>query len=536
MFACGLAIVAGCTARTNIGATGTAAGDVEHLWVVVEEIWLATEADALPESDTGWTRERLSDPVLIDLANVKPGTLVPLITNLSIAAGNYRQLHLDLADSGDRLLDVAQKAGLDYNAQVDLRNSNGSQSSAALELPVPGAGLTIPVDLTFSNESGLTGVDVEELTNLAVSLDATGNVVSYEYGSGIGYLLTPEVSVLDSLVGTITGRVDTTALPSDHPPIIVSAQVRDETGSHHVVAQRVGVSDDGSFSLFPLRAAKGDGEKYDVVIACACADTVIVRDVPVIADDDSTTAASTTLQSTPILMSPATTVYANTVEQSPALPAGTRVEFFQSLPGFDDPPYLVDGASIEPLTGGLPDGAFALSSGSLVAGTFAASDAISFETYTPAQGRGSYLVGTSGLYRETTLAGETVDVDGSRREPTEVAAPFPPVVEGGVEGTLTLDLQVPFGRFDAGFVTVSAGGRLMEVVAVDALLRRGGGTFNLQGLPAGNALAPIAGVSYQVALRAWDSSNPSGTITRVAAFGSATLGDTGGDRLSLQVQ
>ena len=237
----GTALLAGCSARTNVGATGAAPADVEHLWVTVEELWFAQEADTPPEADTGWTRKSLPNPVVIDLANVDPGTLVPLVTNLSVPAGTYRQLHLGLADAADPLLDNARAVGLEYNAQVELRKDDGSLRKAPLELPVPRAGLTIPIDLEFKDagESGGTGASASNITNLAITLDGAQGVITYEYGANTGYLLSPGASVVDATAaGEIRGRVDTTALAPGHAAIFVSAQQKDAAARHRVVVQR----------------------------------------------------------------------------------------------------------------------------------------------------------------------------------------------------------------------------------------------------------------------------------------------------------
>jgi hypothetical protein len=295
--------------------------------------------------------------------------------------------------------------------------------------------------------------------------------------------------------------------------------------------QRRGVASDGSFSLYPLPAAKKGGTLYDVVIACAGADTVIVRDVPV--NDDG---AVTTLQSTPVVLTPASTVYADLAVRSTALPAGTRVEFHQTLAGRGDLPYVIDGTAVDPLTRQLPGEKFALASGSLVEGNHAGGDAISFATATPAEGSGSYLVGSTGPYRADTLETDSVSVTGSSGNPSLVVAPLPEIAEGGRSGALAVTILVPAGSFDRGFVTVGTGHRVVETASVDALLERGGGVITITGLPAGSALAPAAGVPYQVALRAWNSRNAGGTITRVAGAASATLGDGGVGAVSLRIQ
>jgi hypothetical protein len=530
----GIALLAGCAARTNVGATGAAPADVEHLWVTVEELWFAQEADTPPEADTGWTRKSLPNPVVIDLANVDPGTLVPLVTNLSVPAGTYRQLHLGLADAADPLLDSARAVGLEYNAQIELREEDGSSRRAPLELPVPRAGLTIPIDLEFKDagESGGTGASASNITNLAITLDGAQGVIAYEYGANTGYLLSPGASVVDATAaGEIRGRVDTTALPPGHAAIFVSAQQKDAAARHRVVVQRRKVAADGSFSLYPLPAAKKGTTLYDVVITSAGADTVVVRDVPVNAGTEVTT-----LQSTPIMLTAARTVYADVAPSPVVLPAGTRLEFHQTLPGRDQVPFVIEGTALDPDTRQVPGAAFALASGSLVVGDYAGGNAVSFVVDTPAEGTGGYLVGSTGLYRSTTFAANPAEVSGTSSRPTLLAAPFPQIAAGGGAGRLTVNLLVPSGRYDSGFLTVQAAHGLVETARVDALLRLGGGSLIIDGLPAGSELAPPAGVSYQVSLRAWNSRNAAGTITRIAAPASATLGDAGFGALQLQVQ
>jgi hypothetical protein len=528
--ACALVLLAGCTARTDAGLTGAAPAGVEHLWITVEEVWFASAADTPTGSATDWVRERLSGPVVLDLADLETGRLVPLVTGVSLPAGRYRQLHLGIADAGDRLLDEAGAAGLEYNAQVDVRDQDGSITRAPLELPVPGAGITIPVDFRVEGTDDRAGGD-EEVVQLGITLDAARDVLTYGYGSATGYLLSPGTSVLDAAAaGEIRGRVDTGALVAGHAAVTASAQRLDDSGTHRVMVQRRAVAADGTFSLYPLPAG-GDGATYDVVISCADASTVVVRDVPV-----SAASAATTLQTEPIALVPATSVHADTDGAAAGLPAGTRVEFFQTLPGRDERPYLVDGTALDPLARRLPGKAFALSAGPLVVGTYTDGAAIEFGTVVPSPRAGAYIVGSAGPYREATLAAESVDVSGSEDRPTRVAVPYPGFAGSGRAGRLTLSVQSPAGRYDRGFVTVVAGGRLVEAAAVDELLARGGGLVLVEGLPSGSALAPDAGVSYRAALRAWSSRDPAGTMRRVASTASVSLGDGGAGALQLEVR
>lgn len=522
--------LAGCTARTDVGATGAAPADVSHLWVTVEEVWFAQSADTAGDSTGGWKREKLSSPVVLDLANADSGTLVPLVTGLSLPAGRYRQLHLVMADSDESLVDEARAAGLEYNAQVDIVDSAGTTTRAPLELPVPRAGLTVPIDVTFK-DAGRTDANGAEAQNFAVTLDAARDVLSYDYGGVKGYILSPTVSVQDAAEsGGIRVSVDASALASGHPQVVVSAQVLDDSGSHRVVVQRRDSADGGTFSLYPLPA--GDGAtSYDVVIACAGAKTVVIRDVPVTAGS-----GQTTLQPEPIALVAADTTYADADGASAGLPAGTRVEFYQTLPGGGERPFLVDGTALDPLSRRLPGEAFALGGGTLMVGNYADGAAIDFSEVTPVQRAGGYVAGSSGPYRTDTLADEAVVVTGGSDRPTVVTVPYPEIAASGRSGRLAINVQAPVGRYDRGFITVMTAGRLVDVLSIDELVDRGGGVVFVDGLPSGAALAPDAGVSYRAALRAWNSRNAAGTIQRVAATASASLGDLGAGTLLIEVR
>jgi hypothetical protein len=235
-------------------------------------------------------------------------------------------------------------------------------------------------------------------------------------------------------------------------------------------------------------------------------------------------------------LAPARTVYADIGTQSPALPAGTRVDFYQSPPGSEERPYLIGETALDPLTRHLPGKAFALAAGSLVVGSYAGGNAIGFATTSPVEGTGGYLVGSSGLYRADTLASRASDVTGGRNRPTEVIVPDPQVADGGREGTIIVTIAAAATRYDNGFITVMAGPEVVETVDVGALLERGGGIVTIGGLPAGSALAPVAGIAYRIALRAWNSRNASGSLASFASQRSVSLGDTGTGSVALQVQ
>ena len=535
--------LAACASSTNVETAASVPVNASHVWVTVKGLWVATDAGTLPDDTTGWTQFTLATPVTIDLATLASGTLGQIASKLKIPAGTYRQMHLELADAADTLASSASSANLSYNAQVSIADDAGTVTTAPLELAVPEAGLTFPVDFTISkvlpgnlasasSSSGSTdstsasaSLNLTATATLALDFDAARSLLAYAYGSNTGYLFNP-VTTLDNeaLAGAISGSVDLSALASSHAPVWVSAQAADSAQTHHVIVRRVPVASDGSFVLYPLPAASDGSTTYDVVISCAGADTVIVRGVPV---SPGGVASATSLQTSAIALTAATTAYAALVAQSPALPAGSRVDFYQTVAGSGELPYLIASTELNPLTRLLPGSALPLTQGAIQTATYASGTDATLVTAAPAEGNGSYLIGSEAPYFTDTRDSVGTGITGTAGEPTSITAPVPTLPAGAVSGTLTVTLSVTAGGYDSGFLTVTTGNRLVETADVSSLLQRGGGTLTLSGLPAGSALVASGGVPYQVAVRAWASSDAAGSLRKVAGTASVALGDGG---------
>jgi len=553
-----LCVASGCSVHADFAATGGAAGSVSHLWVTVEGIWVATAADTLPESTSGWLQTSLPSPVTLDLATLTPGTLAALATAVSLPAGTYKQVHLVTADSADAIGSSASAAGLTYNSQITVSDTSGTLTTAPLESPVPEGGITIPTDITLSgtldlgqsstnptstststgsttstNSTGSTSSTGSTAT-LAVTLDGARDVLSYTYGTTTGYILSPVASVADeSLAGGISGSVDPSALAAGHGPVAVSAEIPDPGNTHHVVVQRRVVGPDGTFTLYPLPAPSSGTTTYDLVISCSGAETVLLRGIPV---SSSAVTSATVAQSTPIVLASASSVYADvSATETPLLPGGARVMFYETVAGSGEIPYGVDGTAVDPVTHRLPGDAFALSMGPLMVGNYASGGPVSFSTAAPLEGNGGYVIGTEGLYRADTLATSPTVVTGTSAAATPVTAPYPRLPAGAVAGTISVVLAAPPGEFDSGFVVVSAGNRVVETTNVGALLNAGGGTVLITHVPGGSALASSTGVPYQVAVRAWLSTNAATSFVRVASTASIVLDNSGTGSVSLQV-
>lgn len=563
-----MALFAGCTVHTTVDAGGTAPATATHLWVTVQEIWLTTKPDATLQMPAEWTVVKLDAPVSVDLAAMSPGSWTQLLASKPVPAGEYRQLHLQLADASDPLLAAATSAGLTYNAQIDFTDSGGALTSAPLELPVPQAGLTIPMDVALSGSWSLTSVATASSTNstnsastattasasttasdtssgsvnssgsgkstaLAVTIDAARTVLSYALGSTNAYLLEPLTQVTDeSQSGAISGSIDSSQLAAMHAPVFVSAQVVDPTQTHHVIVQRRLVGADNHFLLYPLPAPSKVSSKYDIVITCADAQSVIVRDVPVTA---GSSAAATVMQQAPVMLMPASSASANVATDSAQLPAGARVDFYQTVNANAELPYLIEGSALDVLQRQFSPSALALSRGALMSGNYAGGSAIDFSSAAPVEGLGGYRVGSEGLYRSDTLAAQTVAVTGTAAAPTAVAAPYPALIAGAQSGRVTLSLTAPDRYRDSGFAVLCSGGRIIEAADVGAQLKAGGGDVVFGDIPAGHVPANSSGIVYHVAVRAWNSADPVDSIARVAAASSLILGNPATATLSIHI-
>ena len=536
-----LLLFAGCSLKSNVVATGTAPGNVTHLWVTVQEVWFATGADTPPESTAGWTKSVLATPISIDLAAISSATLPELASSVSLPAGTYRQVHFVLADSGDTLTTAAQSAGLATNASITLTDSTGTLTTAPLESPVPRAGITIPTDLVLagsfnlgrsSSSTGTPGSGsgsgtgpTPSTSTLAMMLDGARDVLPYTYGTTTGYLLSPIASVADEKSsGGISGSIDVSALAAGYGAISVSAEIPNAANTHHVVVQRRVVGSGGAFTLYPLPAPSSGTTHYDLVIAGSGVDTVIIRNIPISAGNVATAVVA---QSTPIVLTAATPIYANLTTQSTLLPGGARVAFYQTVPASGEIPYAIDSTAVDLVSRRLPGNAFALSNGPLIVGNYASGSAISASTLAAVEGAGGYVVGTEGLYRTDTLSTAPSVITGASPAPTPVVAPYPAIAAGGVAGTIALTLAARAGTYDSGFVVLSAGNRVVEAANVGTLLGTGGGTLNIGNVPGGSGLAATAGVPYRVAIRAWNSNSPTASFVRAISTGSTVLGNGG---------
>ena len=154
-----------------------------------------------------------------------------------------------------------------------------------------------------------------------------------------------------------------------------------------------------------------------------------------------------------------------------------------------------------------------MSTGTVDSGTYVSTGAtITVVSAAPAEGAGTYQVAASaplyadGLLGTTVAAPTTAGV--TTAGPVQVATLA--LAAGNSAASVAASVQPSSaGKYDHGELMLSQNGQLIASAPIDAALTAGGGTVQLAGVPGGTPASV-----YYVSVRAWNSSDPSGTLTR----------------------
>ena len=480
------------------------------------------------------------------------GALYNMEADFVDANGVTQQLPLELLNPDKGL-------GIQTNLSVPFGNI-GAAFGALSSQPA-----TTPTDTTtgttFGTTTGTTlgtGTTTGVATTTAefsLTFDGTRDLTPFTYGGTSGVLLSPHVSAYDlSQVGGIQGQLTLTNLPgltsaNGTPGLEACAEVLSADGTRHIVVARAPVASDGTFTIYPLPTSTATFNafgtnttnltSYDLVIHGPGIATIIVKSVqipPVNSSSGgfgaSSTSPGTTTTSTvggnpdttPItptnLVSVGTfvpraagTYTANIATATAApLPAGAAVSFYQTLRANGEVPYVIEAAPIDPFNQVLAN-AQSLSTGTVDSGTYVSAGAtITVVSEAPAEGAGSYQVAASApsyadgalgtLVAAPTASGVTVS------GPVTIGTLA--LAGGSTASTVSASVTpASVGKYDHGELMLSQNGQLVASAPIDAALAGAGGTVQLTGVPGG---AP--GNVYYVTVRAWNSSNPAGTLTR----------------------
>lgn len=560
------AVLAGCSTRTNVAATGNSPALYTHVYITAQAVWFNSSANAGPD-DGGWVKFTPSTPVTVDLVADSGGNFANLATDLKLTAGAYSQVRFIPVDAATPLTVSAQTLGALYNMEADFVDSAGVTHQLPLELLNPDKGLGIQTSLSvpFGNigaafgavssptttgtttgttlgtttATSTTATGTTATAEFALTFDGVRDLTAFTYGGTSGVLLSSHVRAYDlSHSGGIQGQLTLTNLTgltsaNGTPGLEASAEVPSADGTRHFVVARAPVASDGRFTLYPLAANSSNNTSYDLVIHGPGIATIVIKNILIPATGTrgvSTTGTSTTSGTTtnpdtsPItpanLVSVGTlipraagTYTANIATAAGApLPAGAEVAFYQTLPSAGEVPYVVEAHPIDPFNQVLAN-AQSLSTGTVDSGTYVSSGAtITVVSAAPAEGAGTYQVAASAPLHADGLLGTTVAAPATAGVTT--AAPVTvgmlALAAGNSAASVAASVQASSaGKYDHGELMLSQNGQLIASAPLDAALAAGGGTVQLAGVPAGTPTSV-----YYVSVRAWNSSDPSGTLAR----------------------
>jgi hypothetical protein len=564
-------LLAGCESRTNVSMTGNAPAQFTHVFVTLNAIWFDTSATALA-TDGSWQKFTLTTPITVDLVSLNNGTLSQIASGLKVSAGTYAQVMLVLADSTDTLTSSAQSAGAATNDEVDYVDSldlphtvplavfnaaQGISISTSLTVAAPATGIggssSAPATSTDTDTTTDTGTTTTSTTttpstagstfsaptvtttSAIIDFDATRDLVPINLSGQPAYALNPHPQTYNvASSGTIQGAVDLTTVSTlttaGLPDVQVAAEGVSTDGTRHVIVKTTRVDSEGNFTLYPLSTASGAPSTYDVVIHGPTIETTIIKGVPVTnAAPGSATAALGTLS-----LNPATAFLVNLSTTQTASPSTSLVGFYQTLPLASEIPYLVEARAVDPVTGRFADDQ-EVSGGSLQYGTYLAGT-ITLTNVNPSQGAGTYAIGAINPAYGTATLGTTVSAPASTSTTQLFTLTAPPVPSGAtansISGTVTVSSP---GTYNNAELFLTFNGALVAAAPLNSYLS-GSTALSLSGVaPGGSSSAAYAAGIYNAEVWAWNSSNPTGTLTRVPATGTIDMsaGNASGVTLSV---
>jgi len=378
------------TGTAKVSLTDAPTTSLDHVWVTVKEIRFHMSELCDDPDDGGWLRHPLATPVTLDLTALNNGIWSTLWDAIVLPVGNYQQIRVILAGTGDLLAPSAVAKGLDYNNQVD---DNG----AVFPLVIPAAKNGIKLIGSFR---------ITEATPLHIVIDfeVTHDVV--ETGNG-KYILKPRLKyfIVADPTRPTAAIVGTLLRPNGDPfanytgfnpmitaeaPETITFVTFDNISTGRVMEEKraTTVRPDGTFVLYPLPVPAR--EAYDLVISGTGLQTMILQDVPVVPDTTGTAPSMFTIKLQTASDYPVEAKVVDADSTNDPVFAAT-VRFYQTLlvPDKIPIPYLIRSRDVNPLTGSF-EGLF-LATGMVQVGTFNPKAIIqSFSEIVPLQGLSSY--------------------------------------------------------------------------------------------------------------------------------------------------
>ena len=526
------------------------------------------EADYVDSSGT-------THQLALELLSPEKG--IGIQTSLRVPVGNVGS-----ALAGTRALGASNANSSVDQSFVTASANTGSVTSSTTTSPTTGLTTTTPTTTstttaTFGTTAGTTAGTTSASTSaassappnqFAVSLDGVRDLVQFTYATTpvtSAVMLSAHAAAYDlTRVGAIQGTLTLTSLTgiagsSGAPAITVNAEVLSTDGTRRVVVSSTPVHSDGTFMLYPLAAGSDSAHPidYDVVIHGAGIATIIIKGVQVAksASNTSTTTPTASTQSgtgttgtnttstpttssttiTPVsvgtlLPRAATSFTADLAAGGSRLPAGAAVAFYQTLATKGEVPYVIESAPIDPFNEVLANPQ-PLSKQTVDSGTWSSSaTSVTLVSAAPTDGAGTYTVAASAPSFADGPLTTRVAAPGSGTTAMPFTLPALTLAAGVSSGTISATVtQATARKYTEGELLITHDGTLVASAPLNAALA-GAGAVTVTGVPAG-----VSAAVYYVSVRAWNSSNPSGTLKRQAYPAAIDLRSTGSGSLQLTI-
>ena len=459
--------------------------------------------------------------------------------------------------------------GIGIQTSIKVPVGNGSPSltgaSATTTGALPFGSTSGTVTSPFGSTTGTTTSNTTSTVNstssatsntasnsFAVALDGGSDLVPFSFATGgSAILLSAHGAAYDlAQAGAISGQLTLINIPNYSSGLRVSAQTLNADGTRHIIACATAVQSDGSFLLYPLatNSSATSPLTYDVVIHGPGIATIVVKGVQVPRASSSTTTGTTTsatsttgTSSTPYTTgntptgtssSSSTTTnpnvnavsiatltpradpdsYTANIATAPGapLPAGAMVNFYQTLGGKGEVPYVIESSPIDPFNQVLFN-TQTLSSATVDSGTWSTNGAVIIVSASPAEGDGTYKVAAVAPGYSDGALDPLVSAPKPNSGTATVVVPTLKLGAGATAGSLAANvIATAPGKYDQGELLLSHDGALVAAASLDAVLTQGtGGVVKMANLPSGtpNAL-------YYATVLAWKSTDSGSSVQR----------------------
>jgi hypothetical protein len=405
---------------------------------------------------------------------------------------------------------------------------------------------TTPLTDTTDNCTSTTNTQFA----VAIDFDAERDLVPFIFSNQPGFLLNPHLTAYDlSTAGTIQGTLNLNALSgssctsttttgtttgtstltsstaSGNPAIEVSAETLSSDGTRHVVVLSAPLQSDGSFVLYPLTtdatsAGATTTTTYDLVVHGPQIQTVIIKSVP---PSVSAPSAATSASLSTICLATAADFLVNLSTTSHFTTPGALVQFYQTVPVSGEVPYVVAQQPVDPFNLDFAGDA-ALAAGPIAVTFYSGANASTPVSEAPSEGSGAYRVSAiapnynDGSLTPTVTAPATITTT-----PLLVSLSPLTVATGGEAETLSVETSVVSpGKYDGGELILTANGAIVAVTSLTPVLNESAGSVTLTDIPGGSSQNVSAG-NYALSAWVWNSSNPTGTLSRQSSPTSISL-------------